>query len=313
MSIIYNGENDSRLYKNVIPETIEKLMAQDDKVCWLDADLAGCSGTKSNFGKSDKYINCGIAESNVIGIAAGLSAGGMKPYCHSFAPFVSRRVFDQVFLSAGYANNPITVIGTDPGITAAFNGGTHMPFEDTGLYRMIPNATICDCTDASMLESFLTQAKDLPGVKYVRVSRKTSQKVYSDDTKFEIGKGFVVREGNDCAIIACGIMVHEAMQAAEKLASEGIDCAVIDPFTIKPLDKELIKSYAEKCGKIVVADNHNKIGGLVSAVQDAIVGNPLQFGYVAIEDEYGEVGPQDYLRERFDLTDEHIIRVVKNL
>lgn len=108
-------------------------------------------------------------------------------------------------------------------------------------------------------------------------------------------------------------MVHEAMQAAEKLAEQGIECAVIDPFTIKPLDVELIREYAEKCGKVVVAENHNKIGGLVSAVQDAIVGIPLKFGYVAIEDEFGEVGPQDYLRERYALTDDHIVEVVKNL
>lgn len=263
--------------------------------------------------KYDRFINCGVAEANMAGIAAGMSAAGMKPYIHAFAPFVSRRNFDQVFLSAGYAGNPITVVGTDPGITAAFNGGTHMPFEDTGVYRMIPGSIICDCTDVPMLKSFLKQAKDLPGVKFIRVGRKTSYQIYEEDANFEVGKGIVVREGGDCTIVASGIMVHEAMQAAEKLSSQGIECSVIDPFTIKPLDKELICKYAEKTGKLVVAENHNKIGGLVSAVEDAIVGIPLKFGIVAIEDTYGEVGPQDYLREKFDLTDDHIVRVINNL
>lgn len=249
----------------------------------------------------------------MVGICAGLSSMGMKPYCHSFGPFASRRVFDQVFLSAGYANNPITVIGTDAGITAAFNGGTHMPFEDSGLYRLIPNSIVCDSTDYAMTASFLEQAKDLPGVKYIRCQRKAFCTTYSDDTKFEIGKGFVLREGSDCLIVASGIMVHEAMQAAEKLSADGIECAVIDPFTIKPLDVELIVKYAKQCGRVVVAENHNKVGGLVSAVQDAIVGIPLSFGCVAIEERFGQVGSQDFLREEYALTDEHIIQVVKSL
>lgn len=313
MNIVYNGEVDKRNYKNMIPEIMEQVYLSDNKVCWLDADLAGCSGIKPLISKYKNFINCGIAESNMTGIAAGLSSQGMKPYIHSFAPFVSRRVFDQVFLSAGYAKNPITVVGTDPGITAAFNGGTHMPFEDTGIYRMIPGSIICDCTDVPMLKFFLKNAKDLPGIKYIRVGRKTSYQVYEEDSQFEIGKANVLREGKDCTIIASGIMVHEAMQAAENLAKQGIECSVIDPFTIKPLDKDLIRRYADKTKKVVVCENHNKIGGLVSAVQDAIVGIELKFGYVAIEDTFGEVGPLDYLREKFDLTNTHIEKVVNNL
>lgn len=160
MNIIYNGVVDSRAMKEGIADSAKKIMNEDEKVAWLEADLAGCDGVKAHFNDSDRYINCGIAESNMIGIASGLSVSGMKPYCHSFAPFVSRRTFDQSFLSAGYANNPITVIGTDPGITAAFNGGTHMPFEDTGVYRMIPNAIVCDVTDIAMLKFFLENAKN---------------------------------------------------------------------------------------------------------------------------------------------------------
>ena len=310
MKTIYNGTPDSRLYKNVLGETIAELLEKDPKVCYLDADLMSCISTAKLPQKYDRAINCGIAEANMIGIAGGLAAAGFKPICHSFGPFASRRCYDQLFLSGGYAKNSITVIGTDPGITAAFNGGTHMPFEDVAIYRAIPGATIVDVTDIVMLKSFLTMAKDLPGVKFLRVGRKVSHPVYPEGTEFVVGKGFVLREGTDAVIVATGIMVHEAMQAAEKLALEGISAAVIDPFTVKPLDAELIRAYAAKTGCVVTAENHNKIGGLYSAVKEVLDGE-AKVGYVAIEDEFGEVGPQDYLRIRFDLTDDHIVRVVK--
>ena len=310
MKMIYNGTPDTRLYKSVLGETIGELLEKDPQVCYLDTDLMSCIGTAKLPQKFDRAINCGIAEANMIGIAGGLSAAGFKPICHSFGPFASRRCYDQLFLSGGYAGNSITVIGSDPGITAAFNGGTHMPFEDVALYRSIPGATIVDITDVTMLKAFLTMAVDLPGVKFLRVGRKGSHPVYSEDTEFVAGKGFVLREGTDAVIIATGIMVHEALQAAQKLEAEGISAAVIDPFTIKPLDAELIRNYATKTGCVVTAENHNKIGGLYSAVKEVLDGE-AKTGYVAIEDEFGEVGPQDYLRKRFDLTDDHIVRVVK--
>lgn len=313
MKIVYDGQKDTRQFKNMIGETIEKIMQADDKVVWLDADLMGCSGTAKQLGKNNRYIDCGIAEANMVGIGCGMSTVGLKPYAHSFGPFASRRCYDQAFLSGGYAGNAITIIGTDPGITAAFNGGTHMPFEDVALYRAMPGAVIVDITDVPMLENILWQAKDLPGVKYIRVPRKDSYQVYEEGTEFKVGKGNVLREGTDAVIVASGIMVHEAMQAAEKLEKEGISAAVIDPFTIKPLDEELIRSYVEKTGAVVVAENHNRIGGLTSAVEETIVGMSCGFGYVAVEDVFGEVGPQSYLRERFDLTDDHIVREVKQV
>ncbi len=310
MKIIYNGERDSRLYKKVLGEIIEDLMKEDENVIYFDADLSNCIGTSRLIKEYDRAINCGIAEANMVGIACGTSAVGFKPIVHTFGPFASRRVYDQVFLSGGYAKNSITVIGTDPGITAAFNGGTHMPFEDVALYRAIPDAVICDATDITMLENFLRTAKDHPGVKFVRVGRKESYPVYAPGTELKFGKGNVLREGKDAVIIATGIMVHEAMEAAKLLAADGIEAAVIDPYTIKPLDVELIREWAAKTGAVVTAENHNKIGGLYSAVKEALDGE-AKVGYVAVEDEFGEVGPQDYLRERFDLTDTHIARVVK--
>lgn len=310
MNIVYTGEKDTRLFKDVLGQTIGHLLQEDEKVLYLDADLMNCIGTSKLSGKINRAVDCGIAEANMVGIACGASAVGMKPIVHTFGPFASRRCYDQVFLSGAYAGNSITIIGSDPGITAAFNGGTHMPFEDMALYRAIPGAVVVDITDVPMLVAFLEMAKDLPGVKYLRVGRKDSRQVYAEGSRFQVGKGIVVREGQDAVIVACGILVHEALQAAKQLAQEGIDAAVIDPFTVKPLDEELIRAYAKKTGVVVTAENHNKIGGLYSAVKETLDGE-AKVGYVAVEDQFGEVGPQDYLRQQFDLTDAHIVRVVK--
>lgn len=312
MKIVYNGEKDTRQFKDVIGATLAKLLEADENVVWLDADLMGCSGTGRLYGKSERVINCGIAEANMVGIACGLSAAGLKPYAHTFGPFASRRCYDQAFLSGGYAGNRVTIIGTDPGITATFNGGTHMPFEDVALYRAMPGATVVDITDVPMLVDVLTQAKDRPGVKYIRVPRKDSRQVYADGTSFTFGKANVLREGGDAVIVACGIMVHESMQAAKLLEGEGIHAAVIDSFTIKPLDEELVKSYARRTGVVVTAENHNKIGGLFSAVKETLNGE-ARVGCVAVEDRFGEVGPQDYLRLRFGLTAEHIADTVRGM
>ena len=312
MKVVYTGEKDSRQFKNVLGQTVGALLEADPDVVWLDADLMGCSGTISLYGKTNRVINCGIAEANMVGIACGMRAAGWKPYVHTFGPFASRRCYDQAFLSGGYAGNDITIIGTDPGITAAFNGGTHMPFEDVALYRAMPGATIVDITDVPMLVDTLTQAKDLPGVKYIRVPRKESYQVYADGSHFTVGRGNVLREGDDAVIIACGIMVHEALQAAQALDAEGIHAAVIDIYTIKPLDEALVRRYAEKTGLVVTAENHNRIGGLFSAVKEVLNGE-ARVGCVAVEDTFGEVGPQDYLRQRFDLTAEHIARTVRAL
>ena len=311
MEIVYTGELDRRMMKEVIGKTIADLLAHDEKIVYLDADLMSCVGTAALPAQYDRAINCGIAEANMIGIACGLSAQGFRPIVHTFGPFASRRCYDQVFLSGGYAGNSVTVIGTDPGICAAFNGGTHMPFEDMALYRVLPDAIVVDVTDAVMLEFCLRNFPCMKGVKYVRSPRKEMARVYPEGTAFRVGKGEVLREGRDAAIVACGIMVHEALQAAQQLEQEGINAAVLDPFTVKPLDTALIQTYADKTGVVVTAENHNRIGGLYSAVRESLHGT-ARFGYVAVEDECGEVGPQDYLRSRFGLTAEHIAQTVRN-
>ncbi len=314
MKIVYNGQMD-RAFKDAMGEIVPRLAAEDQDVIYLDADLMSCIGTyKWAVANPDRGINCGISEANMIGVAAGLASAGFKPIVHTFGPFASRRVFDQVFLSAGYAGNDITVIGSDPGVCAAFNGGTHMPFEDVAIFRSLPNATVIDITDTAMLASVLGQCKDRPGVKYLRVGRKNNAKVFADGQKIPIGPAIPLREGKDVVIFAAGIMVHEAMQAAETLAKEGVDAAVVNVFTIKPLDAETVCRYAKATGRVVVAENHNKIGGLYSAICEALAKENLaKVDYVAVEDEFGEVGPQDYLQQRFGLTAKHIVEVVKGL
>ena len=313
IEIVYNGELDPRLCKNVLGETIPAIAAEDPDVIYLDADLMNCIGTlKWANANPDRAVDCGIAEANMAGVAAGLAVAGYKPIMHTFGPFASRRCFDQIFLSGGYAKNHITVIGTDPGVTATMNGGTHMPFEDTGVYQMIPGSTVIDVTDPNCLISALRQCVNREGICYIRVGRKQYAKVYADGTELPIGKAVTLREGTDVAIFAVGIMVHEAMQAAEALAKEGISAAVVDFFTVKPLDAEAVEAWAKKCGAVVVAENHNRFGGLWSSVSQTLLERcPVPAACVAVEDEFGEVGPQGYLQERFGLTKEHVIAQVR--
>ena len=312
MNIVYTGELDPRLCKAVLGETIPALVEKDPDVVYLDADLMSCIGTSKWAKGQERAINCGIAEANMVGVACGLASAGFKPIVHTFGPFASRRCYDQIFLSAGYAKNDITVIGTDPGVTATMNGGTHMPFEDVALYRALPGATVIDVTDPAMLISVLGQCVDRPGVKYIRVGRKQYARVYADGSELPIGRAVTLREGTDAAIFACGIMVHEAMQAARTLAGEGIEAAVLDMFTIKPLDAGAVEAWAKKTGAVVVAENHNRFGGLYSAVSEVLARRcPVPAGCVAVEDEFGEVGPQDYLQKRFGLTAEHIAAEVR--
>ena len=247
-------------------------------------------------------------------MAAGLAVAGYRPIIHSFGPFASRRCFDQIFLSGGYAKNDITVVGTDPGVTAAMNGGTHMPFEDVALYNVIPGSTVIDVSDPTCLESVLKQCVYRPGIKYIRVGRKQMARIYEDGSELPIGKAVTLREGTDAVVFAAGIMLHEALQAAQSLEKQGVSVAVVDCFTIKPLDREAVIDWARKTGAVVVAENANRHGGLYTTVLEALAEEcPVPAACVAIEDEFGEVGTQGYLQKRFGLTAAHIEEQVKTV
>ena len=189
-----------------------------------------------------------------------------------------------------------------------------MPFEDMALYRALPGSTVIDVSDPVLLESVLRECVDRPGVKYIRTSRKGYAALYEEGSKLPIGKAVTLREGSDLTIFAAGIMVHEAMKAAQALDAEGIHAAVLDLFTVKPLDEEAVVAWAQKTGAVVVAENHNKIGGLCSAVSEVLaLRYPTPVAFVAVEDEFGEVGPQSYLQERFGLTAGHIVAQAKEV
>ena len=314
MAIIYDGTMDKEVYKNVFGKTMEAIANEDPDVIYLDSDLMNSFGTHGFWKKNKRQaINCGISEANMIGVAAGLSAGGKKPYVHTFGPFATRRSFDQSFLSVAYAGNSVRIFGSDPGVTAAFNGGTHMPFEDMALMRAIPHSTVIEITDAAMLENVVRQIKDRQGLTYVRTSRKNYLAVYSADHPFEIGKGEVLRDGSDATVVACGLMVGEALKAANALAEKNINVRVVDMFTVKPIDTELVIRCAEETGAIITAENHNIIGGLGDAVCDALVrgGKQTLVKKVGVEDEFGSVGPQDYLQNFYGLTADKIAGAVE--
>ncbi|MDR0550630.1 MAG: transketolase family protein, partial [Spirochaetaceae bacterium] len=303
--IVYDGTPDKEPYKNVFGRVMEALAAADKDVVYLDADLMNSIGTRSFWKKNPaQAVNCGIAEADMAGIAAGLSAAGKKPYIHTFGPFASRRCFDQLFLSVAYAGNSVRVFGSDCGVTAAFNGGTHMPFEDMALLRAVPGSTVIDISDGAMLESIMKQVKDRPGLTYTRLNRKAYPRVYSADHPFVIGKGEVLRDGKDITIIACGLMTGEALKAAASLDADGIKARVVDMFTVKPLDTALVEKCAHETGAILTTENHNIIGGLGDAVGAAVLeaGIHCKVKKHGVRDRFGSVGPQDYLQEQYGLT-----------
>ena len=315
MAIIYNGDTDKLAFRAVFAKEIEAMAQADKDVVYLDADMMSSIDTRPFWKRNPaQAINCGIAEANMMGVAAGLAAAGKKPFAHTFGPFASRRVYDQVVMSIAYAGNSVRIFGSDPGITAAFNGGTHMPFEDIALYRAIPKATVIEISDSSMLKNIMWQIKDREGLTYIRMTRKNYAGIYSDDHDFTIGRGQVVREGKDAAVIACGLLLAEAMAAADILAKEGIELKVIDMFTIKPLDVDLVLEAA-KTGIVLTAENHNVIGGLGEAVAAALLegGMAPKFKRIGMNESFGEVGPVDYLQKIYGFTAESIAKSIKEM
>lgn len=298
--------------RNVYCNTLIDIASKNEKIVVLDADLAKSMGMVPFFkAYPDRAFDAGIQEANMMGVAAGLSATGKIPFAHSFAPFATRRCFDQIFISCAYAKLNVKIIGSDPGITAAYNGGTHMPFEDMGILRNIPGITIIEPVDSIMLKDVVTQVSEKYGLFYIRLLRKNAVKIYEEGSKFEIGKAAELKEGKDATIIATGIMVNEALTASEILEEEGIYVRVVNMFTLKPIDKEMIIKCAKDTGAIVTAENHSIINGLGSAVSEVIVENiPVPIERVGVKDSFGEVGPESYLAKRFELTAEDIVKKV---
>ncbi|MDD6247092.1 MAG: transketolase C-terminal domain-containing protein [Firmicutes bacterium] len=299
--------------RKVYCQTMMQMAQEDPRVVALDCDLVSPIGMGA-FQKQypERMFDCGIMEGNMAGLAAGMSARGCIPFAHTFACFQSRKCIDQLFLSAGFAELNVKLVGSDPGIMALYNGASHMGLEDMGILQNIPNLTLIEPCDTVQLASVLHQVKDTYGLHYIRMNRKNANTVYEEGTEFQIGKGLVLKEGGDVTIIASGIMVELSLKAAELLGAEGIHATVIDMFTWKPLDEELVLAYAEKTGAIVTAENHRIATGLGSAVANLLSEHQMvPLGRTGVGNVYGEVGVLPYLLERFEMRPEDIAQKAK--
>ena len=300
--IIYNGEYEKKAITDQFVENLGGMLEKDPDVIYLDADLMFAFGA-GLWDLGDKYpervIRCGIAEANMVGTAAAMSVMGMKPIIHSFASFITRRAFDQIFLSGAYGRKTLNIIGSEPGYKQTYWGGTHMAFEDIAMMRTVPNAHIFDIVDGVQFNKLISKTVDMKGIYYYRTPLADNIAVYDEDTEFEIGKGIVLREGNDASIIACGRLVTISLQAAELLEEEGIHVRVVDMFTIKPLDEALVLKCAQETGAIVTAENHSVYGGLGAAVAEFLGENdPTVVERIGTRDEFGEEKDLDLLQKR---------------
>ena len=291
--------------RKVMADWIEAKMEEDEKVVIIDADLARANGT---LGIRDKFperaLDVGVAECNMASIGAGLASYGYKPFIFSFCPFVTRRICDQVTISIVYAKQNVKIVGTDPGIAAAFNGGTHMTQEDIGVMRSIPGMVIYEPVDGAQLAQALPQIFSYDGPVYIRLFRKVPAMTYfeREDYQFELFKADVMREGTDVTLFASGIEVKEAIEAAELLTLEGIQAEVINVHTIKPVDRETVVRSVKKTGCAVSCENHNIIGGLGSAIAEVLVQEcPVPMEYIGTRDHFSEVGKTDYLVKKYKM------------
>ena len=303
------------LMRDAYCKALMDMASENDNIVALDADLVSSSGMKPFFkAYPDRAINVGVAEANMIGISAGLSVVGKIPFAHSFGCFATRKTCDQVMISAAYAKLNVKILGSDPGVTASYNGGTHMPFEDMGVMRSIPEITLIELTDPVMVSDVVRQVADIYGVHYLRMARKNVTAIYEEGSAFEIGKGNVLRDGRDVTIISSGIMVAEALKAAELLENERIFARVVDMFTWKPVDMGLVEQCARETRAIVTAENHNIFGGLGSAVSEAVVKTyPVPVEMVGIKDRFGQVGTEDFLKGEYGLTALAIVESVRSV
>ena len=279
----------------------------------LDADLAGSTKT-GMFAKEfpDRHFNCGIAEADMMSVAAGLAASGLVPFASSFAMFASGRAYEQIRNSIGYPALNVKIGASHGGMSVGEDGASHQCCEDFALMRSIPGMVVICPADGVEAEAAVKAAYEHQGPVYLRMGRLAVPVFHKDGFEFQIGKGEVMRDGNDIAIIANGLMVYEAIQAGEKLAEMGIHARIINMSTIKPLDEELVLKAAKECGKIITCEEHNVIGGLGEAVCSFLSENhPTPVKRIGVNDEFGFSGPAYEVLEAFGLCASHIVDVAK--
>lgn len=295
-------------YGNALVE----LGKEHDDFIVLDADLA--AATKTGIFKKafpNRFYDCGIAEQNLLSIAAGIAATGKKVFASSFAMFAAGRAFEQVRNAIGYPHLPVIIGATHAGISVGEDGATHQCCEDIALMRTIPGMTVLNPADDTEAKLAVRAAYEHNGPVYIRFGRLAAPIIFGSDYQFKIGKGVTLREGSDITVIATGLMVGEALQACEELAQKGVSVQLINMPTIKPIDKEIILTAAQQTGRIVTVEEHSVIGGLGSAVCDVVCeGCPVPVTKIGVQDTFGHSGPAKELLKQFGLCSENIVQTV---
>lgn len=296
--------------------TLVELGKTNPNIVALDADLA--EATKSIFFKKafpDRFIDCGIAECNMIGVAAGLATCGKIPFASSFAMFSAGRAFEQVRNSVGYPHLNVKIVGSHAGISVGEDGATHQCLEDIALMRTIPGMVVLNPADHYEMCAAVKAAAAYNGPVYLRLGRLAVESFNNnDDYKFEIGKGITLRDGKDVTIIATGLMVSRALEAVKQLEKDGIDARLINIHTIKPIDREIIAKAAKETGRIITVEEHNVIGGLGDAVSSVVCEeHPVPVTKIGVNDEFGHSGPAVDLLEKYGLCASHIVEVTKKV
>lgn len=294
-------------------EALVELGAKYDNLIVLDADLAGATKT-GMFKKAypDRFFDCGIAEQNLVGVAAGLTAAGKLVFCSSFAMFAAGRAYEQVRNAVGYTHLNVKIGATHAGLSVGEDGATHQCCEDIALMRTIPGMTILNPADCVEAKAAVHAAAAYEGPVYLRFGRLAVEQIFDEDYRFEIGKGVLLREGADVTIVGTGLMVGESLKAAEQLADEGISARVIDMHTIKPLDGEILLKAAQETGALVTAEEHSVIGGLGGAVSEYLSECcPVPVLRVGVNDQFGRSGPAVEVLKRYGLTAENIVAKAK--
>lgn len=299
--------------REVFAATMSKLMASDERVVTIDSDLAKAVYTdRLRLSYPERALDVGIAEQNMISIAAGLASYGFKPFAISFAPFAVRSVCDQIVMNLAFTGADVKIVGADPGITAEHNGATHMTFEDVSILRAIPGIVIYEPADAAELAVALPVIKDFHGVVYIRMMRKKTPAIHDSGYEFDLFKADKLKEGEDVTIVASGVEVCEAVRASEMLREEGISAEVISAHTLKPFDTETLVDSVRKTGCAVTAENHNIHGGLYSIVTETLAGAcPVPVIPIGVRDSFGARGTLGELKKLFKMTAEDIARAAR--
>ncbi|MBI3616465.1 MAG: transketolase family protein [Candidatus Omnitrophica bacterium] len=296
-------------------QALLELGKRNPKIVVLDADLSSSTRTGA-FAKAfpDRFFNVGISEANMVGMAGGLASSGKIPFVSSFSCFVTCKAYDQLRMAVAVPHANVKVVASHGGISVGEDGVSQQSIEDIALMTSLPGFTVMVPADEHATRALVTQAAEMDGPVYIRTGRPKAPLVYPPDARFEIGKGILIRPGRDVTVIANGLLVYEALAAAEELQASGVSAAVVDLHTVKPLDEALIAAQAKGTGAIVTAEEHQIWGGLGSAVARAVArSHPVPMEFVAIQDTYAESGKPEELFEKYGLTARQIVQAVRRL